>query len=411
MLAKSLVRSQASRTGACTEREVQCCLPVAATTIPISYSGCMAFITKLRAFLLGLLASFIVMFIALAFLITNAFLPQTPNLPEPPLKELAANKGIKIGNFAMPKLLGERPYTDILTSQFEFVLADNQPNWHFTDADLRPSPTTFDFSRVDEVIKFAEDHNMAVQAHHYIWGEEKWLPQWLLNGGYNKQQLLDLIHEHITAVGERYRGKVREWSVVNEAFSRGQNIYGLHDWWADHIGDQSYIDQAFIWARQADPNSKLILNDFGNEGINDISNAMYEYIKAAKARGVPIGGIGMQMHIDGTHPPTKDEVVANMKRFGDLGVKVYVTELDVNMNDVKADDKDRDQIQADIYYEMMRACIESKVCPSFALLGITDKETWYNYLPGVPDSRPLMFDKNYRPKPAFYSLRDALQQP
>jgi endo-1,4-beta-xylanase len=337
--------------------------------------------------------------------------PPTPKLPEPSLKELAASKNIQLGNFAMPKLFGDKPYTDILVSQFEFALVDNQPNWHFTDVDLRPSATEFNFSRVDEVVKFAEDHHMAIQIHHYIWGEEKWLPEWLLKGDYDKTELMGFIENHIMTMGKRYSGKVREWTVVNEAFSRGQHIYGLHDWWADNIGDQSYIDQSFVWARQADPHSALILNDFNNEGINDISNAMFDYIKDAKKRGIPIDGIGMQMHIDGTHPPTKDEVKSNMERFGELGVKVYVTELDVNMNDVKADTKTKDKIQADIYYEMMRACIESKVCPSFALLGITDKETWYNYLPGTPDARPLLFDKSYNPKPAFYSFRDALQQP
>jgi endo-1,4-beta-xylanase len=361
--------------------------------------------------LIGLTALVIVVVvIGAAFLVVNSATLASPKLPEPALKSLAASKNIQLGNFAMPKLLGEKPYTDILTSQFEFALVDNQPNWHFTDVDLRPSPTDFNFSRVDEVVKFAEDHHMGIQMHHYIWGEEKWLPDWLVKGHYNKEQLLGFIKNHIMTMGKRYSGKVREWSVVNEAFSRRQHIYGLHDWWADNIGDQSYIDQSFIWAHEADPNSKLILNDFGNEGIGEISNAMFDYIKGAKERGVPIDGIGMQMHIDGTHPPTKDEVVSNMKRFGELGIKVYVTELDVNMNDVKADDKDRDAIQSSIYYEMMRACIESKVCPSFALLGITDKETWYNYLPGVPDSRPLLFDKNYNPKPAFYSFRDALQQ-
>jgi len=123
---------------------------------------------------------------------------------------------------------------------------------------------------------------------------------------------------------------------------------------------------------------------------------------------VPIDGIGMQMHLDGTHPPVKDEVIANMKRFAALGVETYVTELDVNMNDVKAGPKARDDIQSGIYYDMMRACIESEVCPSFSLLGITDKETWYNYLPGTPNANPLIFDHNYKPKPAFYSLREAL---
>jgi endo-1,4-beta-xylanase len=221
---------------------------------------------------------------------------------------------------------------------------------------------------------------------------------------------MDILHDHIQTVGSRYSGKIKEWTVVNEAFTRGQGVYGLKDWWKDHTGStQNYIDNSFIWARQADPNSKLILNDFNNEGKNDISNAMYDYIKSAKERGIPIDGIGMQMHIDGTHPPTKDEVVSNMQRFGALGIDVYVTEFDVNMNDVKAADEDKDKIEADIYYEMMRACIESKVCHSFSILGITDKETWYKYV-GLSDARPLPFDEKYRPKPAFFALQAALKQ-
>jgi endo-1,4-beta-xylanase len=198
---------------------------------------------------------------------------------------------------------------------------------------------------------------------------------------------------------------------VNEAFSRGQHIYGLHDWWADHIGDQSYIDDAFIWAHQADPSAKLILNDFQDASENSISNAMYVYVKGAKARGVPIDGIGLQMHIDGTNPPTKASVIANMKRFAALGVGVYVTEFDVNMSNVKGTDASRQQKEADIYYQMTRACIESDVCHSFSILGITDKETWYNYLGTTPNAIPLPFDTRYNPKPAFYSFRLALSQP
>lgn len=334
-----------------------------------------------------------------------------PELPQPALKDLAAQKGIELGNFAMPKLYNEKPYNYILTSQFDVALVDNQPNWHFTDTDLRPSPTEFNFSRVDQVVNFAQKNNMKIQMHHYLWGEEKWLPNWLLKGNYNKQQLMDIIHNHISTMGQRYAGKANEWTVVNEAFTRNLHVFGLHDWWADHIGDTSYIDQSFIWAHQADPNSKLILNDFSNETENEVSNAMYTYVKDAKARGIPIDGLGMQMHIDGTHPPKKDDVIANMKRFGDLGVNVYVTELDVNMNDVKADNKAKDDMEANIYYEMMRACIESKVCHSFSLLGITDKETWYNYMPNTPNARPLMFDEKYNPKPAFYAFRNALTQP
>ncbi len=116
----------------------------------------------------------------------------------------------------------------------------------------------------------------------------------------------------------------------------------------------------------------------------------------------------MQMHLDGGHPPTKDEVISNMKRFADLGLEIYVTEFDVNMNDVKADPKDKNEIQGNIYYEMMLACIESKVCKQFAYLGITDAETWYNHI-GLKDPRPLMFDEKYRPKQAYHSVRAALE--
>ncbi|MEO5627992.1 MAG: endo-1,4-beta-xylanase [Candidatus Saccharimonadales bacterium] len=334
---------------------------------------------------------------------------KSPRLPHPPLKALANQQNIALGNFAIANHLGSKPYTDILTSEFDYALADNTPNWYFTDGGLRPSSSTYNFEQMDKVVDFAAANNMPVEAHHFVWGEEKWLPNWLKEGKYNKQQLLDLLHDHISTVGQRYRGKVDTWTVVNEPFTRQQHLFNLRDWWADNTGDQDYIDQSFIWARQADPEATLLLNDFNNESINDTSNLMYDYVKGALARGVPIDGIGMQMHLDGGHPPTKDEVISNMKRFADLGLKIYVTEFDVNMNDVKTNATGKDQIQGNIYYEMMRACIESKVCHHFAYLGITDDETWYNYI-GLNDPRPLMFDRRYQPKQAYFSTRAALEQ-
>ncbi|MBA3758363.1 endo-1,4-beta-xylanase [Candidatus Saccharibacteria bacterium] len=335
--------------------------------------------------------------------------PSSPDLPKPPLKELAAKHNVALGNFAIRNHLDDKPYTDILTSEFDFVLADNTPNWYFTDGGLRPSKTNYNWKQMDEVMAFAEKNGQPVESHHYVWGEQKWLPDWLKNGNYTKPEIMDILQDHIMTVGKRYEGRVAQWSVVNEAFTRQQHLFNLRDWWADNTGGLEYIDQSFIWARQADPKSKLILNDFNNEAINDTSNAMYDYVKGALERGVPIDGIGMQMHLDGGHPPTKDEVMSNMKRFAALGLEVYVTEFDVNMNDVKTDAEGKNKIQENIYYEMMRACIESKVCNSFAFLGITDAETWYKHI-GLKDPRPLMFDELYKPKPAFYGIRTALEQ-
>lgn len=339
---------------------------------------------------------------------------QTPKplapLPEPSLKSLAQDKGIELGNFAIRSLIHEPRYGTILSSQFDLALADNTPNWYFTDGGLRPSQFEYSFTHMDEVVEWAESHDMAIQAHHYVWGEEKWLPDWLKQGDFSDEETMKLMEEHIATVGAKYSGRIKQWTVVNEAFSRGEHIYGLRDWWADNTGGSTaYIDRAFYAARRADPHSALILNDFNNESANSISDAMYDYIKSAKQRGVPIDGLGMQMHIDGSNPPSRQDVIANMQRFAKLGVDIYVTEFDVNMNDLDASAELKDAAQGVIYHDMMRACIESGVCQSFAILGITDDETWYTHM-GLPDPRPLPFDKDYRPKPAFYSLRAALEQ-
>lgn len=330
-----------------------------------------------------------------------------PKILDPPLKTLAQNNGIELGNHAIYTRIQEPAYKNILVSQHSFVLLDNTPNWHFNGYDLRPAKDKYDFSEMDELVSFAKKNNMEMQAHHLLWGEQKWLPDWLKNGNYSKQELDAIIKDHIYTVAGRYKGQIREWTVINEPFTRAEHLYGLNDWWADNTGSQEYIDKAFIWAHEADPNAKLLINDFNTEYDNKISDAMYDYVKSAKKRGIPIDGAGFQMHIDGSNPPKRQEVVDNFKRFADLGVGVYVTEFDVNMADVKANYNKKAEIEAGIYYDMIKACIDSHVCKSFAFLGITDKETWYNYM-GIKQPMPLMFDENYTPKPAYFSVYKAL---
>lgn len=333
-----------------------------------------------------------------------------PQLPNPPLKELAERKGIQVGSFGSLKYLRERAYTDILASEFEYVIIDGEPNWRFEDHTLRPSIDSFDFKDMDEVFDFADQNNMPVRVQHMLWGDDKWLPDWLTQGNYNKSELLEIIHNHITTVGSRYKGRVREYTVVNEAFSRELETGGNKDWWGEHVG-REYIDNAFIWARQADPNAVLILNDFGNETEGEISNLMYEYIKDAKNRGIPIDALGMQMHVSSENAPSTEKVVSNMRRFAELGIRVYVTEFDVNMHDAKGSDDEKDQRQAQIYSDMLKACLTvgPNVCPNFGFLGLIDRQSWYNGI-GLDDADPLLFKSDYTPKPAFFSVRDTLQQ-
>lgn len=332
---------------------------------------------------------------------------KSPNLPEPPLKDLAATHNMKLGSRVVSERINDRIYPDLITAQFDYfgIFAET----HFDD--LHPSPNEYDFAKLDKLVGFALTKEKPVQMFHLLWGEGNHLPDWLKNGKFTTEQIYEINRDHIKNVAGHYKGKVQTWSVVNEAFTRNQHVYGLRDWFSDNLGGGTkYIDDAFISARQADPNAKLLLNDFNNEGENKVSDAMYNYIKDARSRGIPIDGLGMQMHIDGNNPPRKDDVIKNIQRFGAIGVPTYVTEFDVNLNRVEGSADYKSRLESQITYDMVRACIESKSCVSFTEFGTTDIDKFMKWLT-KDDSHAYLFDKKYQPKPSYYSFRQAWSEP
>jgi len=330
-----------------------------------------------------------------------------PKLPTPPLKDLAAAHGVELAVLTTPGSLDRKPFVDVLTSQFSEITTDGTLHWD----KLRPAPDKYDFAAADKVVDFAVRNHLPVQAHHLIWDESDSLPAWLKDGNYTPQQLRDIMREHIKTVVGHYKGKVTEWSVVNEPFTRAQHIYNLDSWWADHLGGGTgYIDDAFRWAREADPKAKLILNDFRNETASSISDAQYDYVKAAKARGVPIDGVGIQLHVDAARPSDKAAMIRNMQRFMALGTPVYVTEFDVNSTRVKGNAAYRSEVEARVTADAIGACVESKSCASFTVFGMTNvagfaKFTVYNR------ARSYLFTSRYQPRQMYYSFRNALSQP
>lgn len=346
----------------------------------------------------------VALFIFLIFLFFQFIDLKTPVLLNPPLKELASQKNLQLGVHIVVNRLKNKPYRDIALSQFSFVTIDGPAQWLY----LRPSVSTYNYSGIDKVINFAKQNNMPVQIHHLVWGETNYLPSWLTKGNFTPDQLLNILKSDITTTVSHYKGQVQTWTVVNEAFTRSEHIYGLHDWWEDHIGQgTTYIDDSFIWAHQADSNAKLILNDFDNESINNVSNAEYQYVKGALKRGIPIDGIGMQMHIDATNPPNTDSVIANMQRFKALGLPTYVTEFDVNVSKVKGNQALKDSLEAYITSNMVGAVLKSESCVSFDEFGITDKN---NLIKNIlkTNSHSFLFNNRYQAKPSYYSFRNAL---
>lgn len=330
---------------------------------------------------------------------------KSPTLLWPPLKDLAAKHNVALGVHVEPDSLNNKIYTGIVSSQFEFVTLDGGGS-HFNE--IQPSPTTYDFANTDKTVSFAAQHHMPVQFHHLVWGDAINLPNWLLKGNYSRSQLLQILHNHITTIMDRYKGRIQTYTVVNEAFAEEQHIYGVKNWLVDRLGmsTSSYTGQLFTWAHQADPTATLLLNDFDNETETSVSDAMLNYIKAARARGVPIDGIGMQMHIDASRPPSKQAVIANMKRFAAIGVPVYVTEFDINTNAVKASNAYKQQLESQITKDMVGACVESKACVSFDVFGITNKNDIVRILTRA-NSREYMFDSRYVPRQQYYAFHSA----
>jgi len=224
----------------------------------------------------------------------------------------------------------------------------------------------------------------------------------LLKSTFSRDELIGIMREHIQTVMNHYKGKVRSYTVVNEPYTYKSGV----DFWYDRLGTE-FIDIAFQFARETDPTAILILNDCcGNEVAGQRADFDYQTAKRLKGKGL-IDGVGLQMHLDGAKPPKKADVIANMKRFGEIGVAIYVTEFDVDLTNVQGTQAERYERQAEIYRDMLEACLESAICKSFNLFGFTDDVSWLKNR-GRLNANALPFDDKYTPKPAYFAMRDVL---
>jgi endo-1,4-beta-xylanase len=214
---------------------------------------------------------------------------------------------------------------------------------------------------------------------------------------------------------KHYAGKVFAWDVVNESFLADGSIEPSV--WYDGPGigfkgkGTAYIEQAFRWAREADPKALLFYNDYDTEGINPKSDAVYEMVKDFRARGVPIDGVGIQAHIFKMDAADLASVKANIARLAALGLQVHITEMDVALDVDSAGnllDKSGLQKQADVYRLIAEACFAEPRCTAFMTWGITDKYSWIPQYTKGKQGDALLFDRAYKPKPAYAAVVEAL---
>ena len=333
----------------------------------------------------------------------------------PGLADLAAARHVTIGTEFTVGYTSDVRYCK--TMQRQFNLADLS---EFSDPAMWLGPGQYDFSATDRAVEYASRQGWRIRAAHLLWGNPDNLPGWLKTNSYTRDQYIQMMEQYITDVVARYRGRVQEWSIANEAISRSFSTGA--DFWNDKIGPD-YIGMAFSTARQADPQGVLIFNDYDNEAPQDgmstkIINKMYGTVKQLKAAGVPIDVVGMQMHLfmpwlSITTPPAKADVIATMQKFAALGVRVDITEMDVDLARQPGSQADKWAFEAGVYGDIMKACLESGVCDSFSTWDISDATSWISCTSkgclNEKNADPLIFDSSYAPKPAFFAVRDALQ--
>ncbi|MBI3207273.1 MAG: endo-1,4-beta-xylanase, partial [Candidatus Solibacter usitatus] len=269
---------------------------------------------------------------------------------------------------------------------------------------IHPARNAYNFAPADALLAFAAANKMTVRGHTLVWHNQN--PAWLTNGNFTPPQLAEILQEHITTVVKRYAGRVAAWDVVNEAFNDNGTIRATI--WSNSPG-LIYVEQAFRWAREADPAAGLFYNDYSAELINAKSDAIYAMARDFVARGVPLTGIGWQMHLT-TNTGSLASMESNLKRLTDLGLQVQITELDVRLpiDSSGAAAASALETQARIYRDVITLCLKFPLCTMVQTWGFTDKYSWIpGTFPGT--GAALLFDASYRPKSAHAAFLDAMK--
>lgn len=322
------------------------------------------------------------------------------------LRSVANKRKIFVGAAVNTNLLDkDQDYTDVLKTEFNMVVPENAMKWHT----LRPQKDVYDFAQADKLVSFAEENKMAVRGHTLVWGAK--MPEWFdLLGATSMSKN---IHEYINKVAGRYKGKVYAWDVVNEAFD-DSGEYAPSELLSS-VGPQ-YIEESFRQAREVDPDTKLFWNEWGADCINKRSDKFYQEVKKLLSKNVPIDGVGFQMHTGLGRPetttplPDVGSVRENFKRFADLGLEIHITEMDVQIESAPGDWQDKLREEADFYGEIMKMSLEFSNFKAFLVWGVDDKHSWiFTYLTDKKDA-PLLFDESYKPKPAYFAVKKALEE-
>lgn len=297
--------------------------------------------------------------------------------------------------------------TGLVGNQFNIIVGENEMKFDATE----PNKNSFNYGGSDAIVWVASRFNQEVRGHTLAWHSQ--VPEWVSQDGkknnhnYTRQELLSILKNHIFNVVGKYKGKIVEWDVCNEVLDDDQSIvrtdptaYKLRpSIWATYIGED-FIDSAFVWAHQADPNAKLYINDYGVEFMGGTkSEAYYNLVKRLIKSGIPIEGCGLQCHLTTGELDTL-KLEKNIKRYAEIGMKCIITELDIALADPYS--SDALERQAKEYGAITRVFLRNDNCPTMLIWGISDNHSWRQ-------NQPLLYNSSLKPKPAYYNVHAQLR--
>jgi len=314
------------------------------------------------------------------------------------LRMAADRRNLLVGAACSPHLIAREPeYAQTLAREFNCLVAENC----MKAAYVQPERGRFDFGPADRLVAFAEENRMRVRGHTLVWHNQ--MPEWMKTAGFSREEALGVMRDHIRGVLAHFKGRVFCWDVVNEALADGGG-WRMKSPWFQMIGPD-YVEAAFRFAREADPDVLLFYNDYGMDQPGSKADECYRMVRDFLDRGVPIDGVGFQYHLGVENHLDRSACAANVRRFRELGLAVHFTEMDMGIRKPITDEL-RSQ-QASEYANRVGIALDAGVS-ALVFWGFTDKYSWVPSFTKGEYDEPLLFDSSYRPKPAWKAVFDAL---
>ena len=327
---------------------------------------------------------------------------------EETLRAYADRLQFHIGSIMQMKILDDPRYRETLTREFNLFVSFVFMRF------VEPAPGQFNFRGMDQDMQFAREHQMKLFGASLIYRAGAVAPAWLApartgNWGRSKEEYDSILREWIQTVVRHGGDAYYCWEVVNEPLSNPNQP------WQAVFGRDEYIAKAFRYAREANPNVALELNEtFGQAGVDRAkTDEFFDLVQRLKLQGVPIDLVGTEMHLEAQQlrPTYLDELRYFLSRARAAHVQVYISEMDVYQGPPGAF-PDPMEHQRQIYHDVLATCLADSNCKGFNTWGVSDARSWLTQkaMNPHPDARPLLFDEQYQKKPAYFGVLQALQE-